>query len=139
MGYGRTLGGRSLHSARDYEQERANLQDGINNSMKAYQEYIDDTLNDDTLSTSEKIEQLQAYKLAIQEEQKQYDAAFQHINDDEAQHYANNYGVSGAREAQEHLANEYCTFSNETEESASELSSQVDSYVEQNQDVYEMN
>ena len=56
MGYGRTLGGRSLHSARNYEQERANLQDGINNSMKAYQEYIDDTLNDDTLSASEKTE-----------------------------------------------------------------------------------
>jgi len=34
MGYGRTLGGRSLHSARDYEQERVNLQDGINNSMQ---------------------------------------------------------------------------------------------------------
>lgn len=138
MGYGRSLISHSLHSARNFEQERAVLQEGMNNLMRSYQEFIAETLQDDALSTAEKTGRLQAYKSAIIEEQKQYEATLQQINEDEIHYNQEQYGFSEAYDVQDNLASKYCSFSDETEESSSELSSDLDSYTEQNRNSIEM-
>ncbi|OUQ46887.1 hypothetical protein B5E64_02385 [Drancourtella sp. An12] len=61
MDYGRSLRRPSLHSTRNFEQERADLREGMNNLIQAYQKFIVETLQDDTLSTAEKTGRLQAY------------------------------------------------------------------------------
>ena len=127
-----------LHSARNFEQERADLQEGMNNLMRSYQEFIAETLQDDALSTAEKTGRLQAYKSAIIEEQKQYEATLQQINEDEIHYNQEQYGFSEAYDVQDNLASKYCSFSDETEESSSELSSDLDSYTEQNRNSIEM-
>ena len=50
MDYGRSLRRPSLHSTRNFEQERADLREGRNNLIQAYQKFIVETLQDDTLS-----------------------------------------------------------------------------------------
>lgn len=110
----------------------------MNNLMQVYQEFIAETLQDDTLSTTEKAGRLQVYKSAIIEQQKQYEVAFQQVNEDEVHYNHEYYGFSEIYDDQDNLANEYCSFSDETEESTSELSSNLDSCIEQNQDSIEM-
>lgn len=138
MDYGRSLRRSSLHSTRNFEQERADLREGMNNLIQAYQKFIVETLQDDTLSTAEKTGRLQAYKSAIIEEQKQYEVAFQQVYEDEVHYNQEHYGFLEVYDTQDNLANEYCSFSDETEEFISELSPNHDSCIEQNSDSIEM-
>lgn len=138
MDYGRSLRGPSLHSTRNFEQERADLREGMNNLIQAYQKFIVETLQDNTLSAAEKTGRLQAYKSAIIEEQKQYEVAFQQVYEDEVHYNQEHYGFFEVYDAQDNLANEYCSFSDETEEFISELSPNHDSCIEQNHDSIEM-
>ncbi|WP_140398809.1 hypothetical protein [Drancourtella sp. An12] len=78
------------------------------------------------------------YKSAIIEEQKQYEVAFQQVYEDEVHYNQEHYGFLEVYDAQDNLANEYCSFSDETEEFISELSPNHDSCIEQNGDSIEM-
>lgn len=81
------------HSAPDFEQKRADLEQGRQNLMAAYQEYIDQTMAYEELSPAEKRVCLEAYKGELIQAEKDYQEELRRLEAEEAQLLADTYGV----------------------------------------------
>lgn len=103
-----TLSRRQHHSAPDFEQERADLEQGRQNLMAAYRDYIDETMADEELSSAEKRARLETYKFGLIQAEEDYQEELRRL--EEVQRLADAYGVppESAEEAAE--ADGYLTF-----------------------------
>ena len=68
----RTLGRGRRSEGRDFEQERADLQQGYQNLGDAYARGAEETWNDPTLTASEKRARLEAYRQALARADQEY-------------------------------------------------------------------
>lgn len=115
-----TLSRRQHHSTLDFEQERADLEQGQQNLIAAYQGYIDQTMADENLSYNEKRMRLEVYKAGLEQAEEDYQAELRRLEAEKIQQLADLYGVppEGAESAAE--AEAYCAFG-ESRDAAEQL------------------
>ena len=110
--------GINRHAQRDFDQERADLLEGYQNQRAVYETNLNNAL-ESTESSGEQKRVLQLYKEAFLQQEADYRADLQRINDEEAQYRAEE-GYEGAYvpETQD-AADSYCNFADHSEYDAS--------------------
>lgn len=106
-GYGR-------HVQRDFDQERADLNEGYQKQRNVYESSLNEAMVSDEYSGEQKRELLHRYKEEFLRQEANYRADMQRINDEEAQYRAEK-GYEGAYASEEQdTADSYCTFADNT-------------------------
>lgn len=112
MGYTRSRAIRHS-SQRDFDQERADLNEGYQNYKAVTQSSIDEVVDSDKYSAEQKKGILNAYKADLMQQQENYRAELQRINDEEAKYRAEE-GFDGSYILEEQdAADSYCNFSDQ--------------------------
>ena len=104
---------------RDYAQERADLQEGHEEYKQLVNEQIDEVCNDTTFSNQQKIAGLKILKQELLKNEADYQAQLAQINQDEYQHYIDEYGedalIQGSTVSNDNM---YCTFAGPSPENS---------------------
>ena len=112
MGYTRSRAIRHS-SQRDFDQERAHLNEGYQNYKAVTQSSIDEVVDSGVYSAEQKKGILNAYKADLMQQEESYRADLQRINDGEAQCRAEE-GFDGSYIPEEQdAADSYCNFSDQ--------------------------
>lgn len=108
------MGGRHVRTTRDFDAEREALISEFNDLMQSHMVQVDQISNDASLSSSEKVFELQYEKETILEARENYRIAYDEINEAETEQYE---GIA-PEESDEFIADEYCPFDGSLEESS---------------------
>lgn len=102
------------HAQRNFDQERADLNEGYRNLSNVYESNLNKALASDKYSSEQKRALLQHYKEECLRLEANYSADMQRINDEEAQ-YRVVEGYDGAYVPEAHdTADDYCNFANQS-------------------------
>ena len=102
--------GFSHHSQRDFDQERADLNEGYNNYKQMAEANMNSVLASDEYTLEQKKSFLNATKADLAQKEQEYKEEMQRINEAEAEYYA------------EETADEYCGFAGQASQQANQSS-----------------
>lgn len=115
--------GISHHSQRDFEQERADLTEGYNNYKQWVATSIAEVSESSEYSSEQKRNLLNAYKADLGQKQQEYNDALTQINMAENQYKAEHTEKFGYGQGDADEADGYCSFSDETDDTREQTSS----------------
>lgn len=103
------------HNQRDFDQERADLNEGYRNQRNVYESSLNEAMASNEYSGEQKCELLHRYKEEFLRQEANYRADMQRINDEETQYRAEDgYEGTYASDAQD-SADSYCNFTDKSE------------------------
>lgn len=100
--------GFSHHTQRDFDQERADLNEGYNNYKQVAEANMNSVLASDEYTLEQKKSYLNATKADLAQKEQEYKEEMQRINEAEAQYHA------------EETADEYCGFAGQSSQQTSQ-------------------